>query len=205
MPTRTSRPASPPDIRTHVYLAGPDVFLPNVDEISRAKKEICRRHGLVGQFPLDNELALASLTPAEQARAISRANEAMMDRCGAIVANCTPFRGVSMDAGTAYEVGYMRALGRIVCGYTNVTESYEARVAAFRRTGRPPAEFDGDRRSSVEAFDLADNLMIACAVTETGGVLIRQACGESDVATSLAAFEACVAHLAALLGAKTPG
>ena len=42
-----------------------------------------------------------------------------MRSCDAAVANLTPFRGVSADAGTAFEVGFMRALGRPVLGYTN--------------------------------------------------------------------------------------
>ena len=41
-----------------VYLAGPDVFLPNAAEIGRRKREICAQYGFEGVFPLDNELNL---------------------------------------------------------------------------------------------------------------------------------------------------
>jgi nucleoside 2-deoxyribosyltransferase len=37
--------------------------------------------------------------------------------------NCSPFRGVSLDAGTAYEIGYACALGKPVFGYSNVLAS----------------------------------------------------------------------------------
>ena len=37
-----------------IYLAGPDVFLPDALEIGRQKIDICRRHGLIGLYPLDN-------------------------------------------------------------------------------------------------------------------------------------------------------
>ena len=38
-----------------IYLAGPDVFLPDAVAMGQRKREICARHGLVGLFPLDND------------------------------------------------------------------------------------------------------------------------------------------------------
>ena len=70
-----------------------------------------------------------------------------MRSCDLLIANCTPFRGVSMDVGTAFEIGFMRALGRPVFGYSNTPADYAARVhtAAERTAGigtlkamRPP-------------------------------------------------------------------
>ena len=46
-----------------------------------------------------------------------------MRSCDLLIANLTPFRGVSMDSGTAFEVGFMRALGRPVLGYTTATDT----------------------------------------------------------------------------------
>ena len=43
-----------------IYLAGPDVFLPDAVEIGRRKSAICARHGLSGLYPLDNAIDLAS-------------------------------------------------------------------------------------------------------------------------------------------------
>jgi nucleoside 2-deoxyribosyltransferase len=84
-------------------------------------------------FPLDASLDLAGLAKAEQARRISAANEGLMRSCDLLIANLTPFRGVSMDAGTAFEVGFMRALGRPVLGCTNVAADYRQRAEAYRR------------------------------------------------------------------------
>ena len=39
-----------------IYLAGPDVFLPDAVEIGRRKVELCTRHGLTGLYPLDNAI-----------------------------------------------------------------------------------------------------------------------------------------------------
>ncbi len=43
-----------------IYLAGPDVFLPDAIEIGRRKVEICARHGVTGLYPLDNKVDLAA-------------------------------------------------------------------------------------------------------------------------------------------------
>jgi nucleoside 2-deoxyribosyltransferase len=45
-----------------IYLAGPDVFLPDAVEIGRRKVEICGRHGLVGLYPLDNAIDITAAT-----------------------------------------------------------------------------------------------------------------------------------------------
>ena len=44
---------------TSVYLAGPDVFLPDAVDIGRRKVELCARHGLTGLYPLDNAIDTA--------------------------------------------------------------------------------------------------------------------------------------------------
>ena len=56
---------------------------------------------------------------AEQGLAISRAMERVMQGCDAMIVNLTPFRGPSADVGSAYEMGFMRALGRPIFAYTN--------------------------------------------------------------------------------------
>ena len=118
--------------RSRVYLAGPEVFLPDARAIGAQKCRLAAEAGLEGAFPLDAQLNLDRLPPSEQARRISVANEGLMRSCDALIANLTPFRGVSADSGTAFEVGFMRALGRPVFGYTNVIANYTARSAAFR-------------------------------------------------------------------------
>ncbi|BAR59722.1 hypothetical protein NK6_6570 [Bradyrhizobium diazoefficiens] len=80
-----------------IYLAGPDVFLPDAVEIGRRKAEICERFGLTGLYPLDNEI---DLTAPDASRQIFCGNEAMMDAADAIIANLTPFRGAGADPGT---------------------------------------------------------------------------------------------------------
>jgi nucleoside 2-deoxyribosyltransferase len=45
---------------TKIYLAGPDVFLPDAVELGRAKVELCAAYGLTGLFPLDNKVNVES-------------------------------------------------------------------------------------------------------------------------------------------------
>ena len=192
MPTSA---ATPP----RIYLAGPEVFLPDAIAAGRAKQALCEAYGFVGAYPLDTQLDLTSLPKAEAARRISLANEALMRSCDLLIANCTPFRGVSMDVGTAFEVGYMRALGRPVLGYTNTPLDLSERSAMGRAGLRLP--FDSDAEGvEIEDFGLAENLMIEIAIMESGGTLVRTAVEAGAEMTDLAGFEACLARAKALMG-----
>src|ERR1700728_4816120 len=114
----------------NVYLAGPDVFLPDAVEIGRRKVELCRRHGLTGLYPLDNDIDLAA---QDASLRIFRGNETMMLEADAIIANLTPFRGPGADAGTVYELGYMAARGKFCLGYSNDPAIYADRVRRFTK------------------------------------------------------------------------
>jgi nucleoside 2-deoxyribosyltransferase len=187
--------------RPRIYLAGPEVFLPDARAIGVEKCRLAAEAGLKGAFPLDAQLNLGGLPPAEQARRISQANEGLMRSCDALIANLTPFRGVSMDSGTAFEVGFMQALGRPLAGYTNVTPDYPERVRAYRARG--PAQMDGDRTDlEIEDFGLAENLMIEVAIVSSGCRVVRRAVTAGAELTDLAAFAECLADIAGVLARK---
>ena len=187
--------------RPRIYLAGPEVFLPNANAVGAEKCRLAAQAGLEGAFPLDAQLDIASLPPAEQARRISEANEGLMRSCDGVVANLTPFRGVSMDSGTAFEVGFMQALGRPLSGYTNVTPGYTERAHAFRARG--PAAMDGDRADlEVEDFGLAENLMIEVAIVSSGCRVVRRAVPAGAELTDLVAFAECLTDIARVLARK---
>ena len=178
--------------RPRIYLAGPEVFLPDPIGAGARKKALCAAHGFDGVFPLDAELDRSGLSKAEAARRISLANEALIRSCDFLIANMTPFRGVSMDVGTAFEVGYMRALGRPVLGYTNTVIDLRER-SAMGRAGGVQLPFDADAPDvSVEDFGLAENLMIEIAVTESGGSVVRTTVPAGAEMTDLAGFETCL-------------
>ncbi len=202
MKQRKTEPMPEGKGRPVVYLAGPDVFLPDAREIGEAKRQICENLGLVGLFPLDNEIDIAGLPAVEQARRISLANEALMHHADAAIANLTPFRGASMDAGTAYEIGFIRALGRPVFAYTNSARCYAERAALTRRSGPAPDDFDA-ADVEIENFGLAENLMIAIAVSESGAP-IALGSAPADLSRDLRAFQASAEAAAQiLLGPKS--
>jgi nucleoside 2-deoxyribosyltransferase len=93
-----------------LYLAGPDVFLPDAVAIGRIKVDLCRKYGFVGLYPLDNAISPGQGISLSQA--IFDGNIAMLNEADAVVANLTPFRDVSADAGTVFEVGHAYACGK---------------------------------------------------------------------------------------------
>lgn len=179
-----------------VYLAGPEVFMIEAREIGSAKRDICREYGLQGVFPLDADIDLRHMEPQAGAMTISQANETLITSCDILIANMTPFRGPSMDVGTAFEMGYMRALGRPVFGYTNVEAVYVERVAAFnggKLNPKAEGQFVDKDGLIVEDFGMIDNLMMVGAVFASDAEIVV---GSSGELTSLIAFEECVRRAA---------
>jgi nucleoside 2-deoxyribosyltransferase len=178
--------------RPRIYLAGPEVFLPDPVGAGARKRALCATHGFEGVYPLDAELDRSGLSKADAARRISLANEALIRSCDLVIANMTPFRGVSMDVGTAFEVGYMRSLGRPVLGYTNTAIDLRER-SEMGRAGGVRLPFDADASDvSVEDFGLAENLMIEIAVMESGGRVVLTSVPAGAEMTDLTGFEACL-------------
>jgi nucleoside 2-deoxyribosyltransferase len=182
-----------------VYLAGPDVFLPDSLGMAQRKRAICAAHGLTGIFPVDNHPGHPEGTGIPTWLWIYRRNEAHMRDAAAVIANLTPFRGPSADPGTVYEIGFMRALGRKVLGYSNVAADFLPRSLGFLG---PAAQRDAEGRwrdaeaMAVEDFGLADNLMIDGGIHEAGGLLVRRDVPRAERWSDLTAFEACVKALA---------
>jgi nucleoside 2-deoxyribosyltransferase len=185
-----------------IYLAGPDVFLPDALEIGRRKAAICARHGVSGLYPLDNTVDLAA---GNASLIIFKGNEAMMDAADAIIANLTPFRGPSADAGTVYELGYMAGRGKLCLAYSNDPSSYQERVARLYDVKTLPDGLLIDPEGlTVEDFGLPDNLMMIHALDLHGCPLVTPRIVPADIWRDLASFEACV-RLAAARGASESG
>jgi nucleoside 2-deoxyribosyltransferase len=173
-----------------IYLAGPDVFLPDALDIGRRKRDICERHGVTGLYPLDNTVNLAARDSSLQ---IFKGNEAMMDAADAIIANLTPFRGPGADPGTAYELGYMAGRGKLCLGYCNDPALYLERVARFTRvTSSADKRLIDNDGLTVENFGLPDNLMMIHALDLHGRPLVMPPAKPDDIWHDLTAFEACV-------------
>ncbi|AOY86787.1 nucleoside 2-deoxyribosyltransferase [Marinobacter salinus] len=148
-----------------IYLAGPEVFFPAEEHraIVAEKKRLLREVGLEGVDPLDTTLAFADdLTKPERGHRIYQANRELMDSCSAIIANLTPFRGISADPGTAFEIGYMIGQGKPAFGFTLDSRHYR------KRAGETGLDELGH---AVEDFEMSDNLMIEGGIRQSGGQL----------------------------------
>jgi nucleoside 2-deoxyribosyltransferase len=175
--------------RLKAYLAGPDVFLPDAVAVGHAKREICAAHGLEGHYPLDSEVAGGN--PRDMAMTISRLNEELVARCDIVLANLTPFRSPSLDPGTAFEIGFARALGKRIYGYSADTATLPQRTRRFFALADDAAA--DPRGYAIEDFGLTDNLMIDGAIDAGGGFIIAKT--EPSLA-ALGAFRALVERIA---------
>lgn len=177
-----------------VYLAGPDVFLPDAPAHAQRKLAICARHGLQGMTPLNEDVL--SLGPLEEEQAwpmIFAKDIAMMQAAELAILNLTPFRGASADAGTLVELGWFLARGTPVIGYSNDPTPFATRCHALSAAWGDPLP-----GIAVEGFGLPDNVMVAGALAESGGMLLPPG-GVALPFDSLLLFEAAVRLAAARL------
>jgi nucleoside 2-deoxyribosyltransferase len=185
-----------------VYLAGPDVFLSNARDVATAKVKLCSNYGFVGISPVDNELGALRLPPAETMKRISSSNEYLIRTSHLVIANLTPFRGPSMDVGTAYEVGFARALGLPVFGYSNVEGTLLQRTRyclGAKVSERPSGNFEDSYQMMIENFDGFDNLMLVGALLSSGTDVVITAVPDAMRFTDLSGFEACLKNAAQTL------
>jgi nucleoside 2-deoxyribosyltransferase len=181
--------------RQRIYLAGPEVFLPNACALTEKKCQLCDTYGFIGVAPFDNELDLVMLSKHDAALRISAANEAMIRDCDLLIANLTPFRGPSADVGTAYEMGFARALGIPVFAYTNVSGTLVDRTRQALGTQavkRLSGEFEDSFHMVIEDFECFDNLMLVGAVEATGVPIVVKSAPDEHRFTDLFAFEECL-------------
>src|SRR3954452_21021361 len=174
---------------TTVYLAGPDVFLSDAVDIGRRKVELCKRHGLIGLYPLDNAVDHSAKGASLQ---VFRGNETMMIEADAIIANLMPFRGPGADAGTVYELGYMAGRGKLCLGYSNDPSAYADRVRQFTEVNSRDGRLADASGLTVEDFGLTDNLMMIHALDLHGCALVTPRQAPADIWHDLVAFESCV-------------
>jgi len=142
-----------------LYIAGPDVFRPDVADWAENVRAFCRREGHEALIPLD--------AAESGATAIYRNNLRQIGEADAVLANLNPFRGAEPDSGTCVEIGYALALGKPVIGYAESLVPMRQRLC--------PAtigDCTDDAGWAVEDFGLPLNLMLA--------VPLRLECGDIE-------------------------
>ena len=187
-----------------VYIAGPEVFLPNARQQLDRKIALTRAAGLEPVSPGD----LAIPTQPSKVlfgRKISEIDEMMMDSADAIIANLTPYRGIGADQGTCYELGYMCAQGKLAYAYTNVVADMAARTIAHFggvTTTEPDGRLRGPDGCLIEDVDMIDNLMLQGGVERRGGEVVVHAAAPGEELTDTTAFETCLRLLARRAAAR---
>lgn len=156
-----------------LYLAGPEVFRPDAREHADIQCELCRKYGFIGLHPMDNNVDIAN-SSYETAVKRYRGDVNQVRVCDIVVANCNSFRGLLIDDGTAYELGFSNALGKPSYGYIKDSRSYRTRAIAEGLNVRLPSGNYADRNGYVYVDDFGTliNLMMQCGMTEHGGRLV---------------------------------
>jgi nucleoside 2-deoxyribosyltransferase len=183
-------------VNVRAYLAGPDVFLREAKALASAKRDLCRRYGLIGVSPVDNIIDFSGLSKREAALRIAQANERLIRDCDLVIANVTPFRGPSADVGTVYEMGYARGLGRPVFAYTNYGGNLLARMTEdtnFKLTQDGSGRYEDEHQMHIEDFDCFDNLMLLGAVYDGSNFrIVKKSVPRKRYYTDLEGFEECL-------------
>lgn len=140
-----------------IYLAGPDVFLPNAKEHGETLKKRCLEFGYEGLFPLDN--AITGTSASDIAQKIKQANIDLILSCDYVIANLSPFRGPEPDSGTVWEVGFAQAFGKTVIGYSSDMRDLKTRTIDILKLDSNASR--DDENLEIEDFGLTHNLMYA--------------------------------------------
>ena len=206
-----------------VYLAGPDVFLPDALAVIAEKVKMCAQFGFKALIPGDNHIeartapgpatqppapapAPADMSPTTMSREIYAVNVATMKKANFGIFNLTPFRGISADVGTAFELGMMSGMGKPVFAYTNVSGDYIDRIWLKQQKPppAPPRSWCDGRAWGIENFGNADNLMLDGAVAAAGSDIVREAAALPHYMHDLDGFRACLVLAAKHYGTKQP-
>ena len=144
-----------------IYLAGPDIFRPDVQDWISSARELCRQNGFEALTPFDHG--------ETEPRKILEGNLELIRKAQIVVANLNPFRGLEPDSGTAFELGYALALGKKLWAYI---ESAEPVLDRIRRSEALSAEAKRDSQGmAIEDFGLPLNLMLALTAQMVEGDL----------------------------------
>lgn len=145
-----------------VYLAGPDVFMPDYAAHKQRIRAWCATLGLLPLCPGDDEVSGAS--KAQVAQRIYEVNIALIESADYVVANVRDFRGHEPDSGTVFEIGYAVGRGKKVWCYNTPAHDLLQQIPQ----GQPGHCREG---MQIEDFGLPRNLMLAGATTLLQGDL----------------------------------
>jgi nucleoside 2-deoxyribosyltransferase len=146
-----------------LYLAGPELWLPQYEPHRQAQRLIVEAAGysMLAADPPAPDAEASELT----ARVLYADRLTRLRQADAGVFNLTPFRGPSCDPSTAFEAGFLAALGKPVFAFLNVAGEHEAEYGArIEDQIGLAADGDGELRDLdglvVEDFGLPETFML---------------------------------------------
>lgn len=151
-----------------VYLAGPEVFLPDAADVVARMQQVCRDNGLTPVAPLDAGLDETAAPAEPDATWIFDKNVTKIRGADAVIANVNHFRGAEPDSGTCFELGFAHALGKKLYVYSEGATTVE-RVERFHGPVTPGERPTDPEGRFVEDFGFAVNLMMAVPATNVAG------------------------------------
>ncbi|WP_037150740.1 nucleoside 2-deoxyribosyltransferase [Rhizobium freirei] len=176
------------------YLAGPEVFLPNAREVLDRKIALARSYGFTPVSPGDLTVPETE-TRHQRGLAISAINESLMTSADLIIANLTPFRGVSADVGTVFELGFMCARGCPAFAFSNCSQNHFERVSDLYGGNvhlGPDGRHRGPDGMALENFDMTENLMLDGGIAVRSGAIMTRRVAPDQLFLDLTAFEDCL-------------
>ena len=169
------------------YLAGPDVFFAEPLRHAEQKKQLCLKYGIIGITPFDAQDGQDAAANGFQS--IFEKNLSIMESCDIIIANITPFRGVSADSGTLMELGWFWGRKKPAFAYSNAATPFYDRCLNYLKNFQAP---DESAALAIENFNLPENLMVIGGIQICGGFV---ATAQKELShNDLSVFEA-VLHL----------
>ena len=146
-----------------IYIAGPDVFEKDAQQIGKKYKELCLKYGFEGLYPLDNEIEFT--TKKQTANKIYEANIDLIKEADIVIANLNAFRGKEPDSGTVWECGYATALGKEIYAYMDDSSAYINRFGTKEKLLDKEIDMMVDTQGKIiEDFDLPLNLMLGISI-----------------------------------------
>jgi nucleoside 2-deoxyribosyltransferase len=154
-------------VKPKIYLAGPSVFDPDWEAQANAMRAACAARGAIGLYPKDNQVDMPTEKFAHGLR-IYEVDRDLVRECDGVVADFTPFRGPSADVGTVWELAYGLGLGKAIAAFSRDRREYKTRLLEWlpQQDGR-----------AIEAFGMADNLMLTGSNLSAGPGRIEQTVG----------------------------
>lgn len=157
-----------------IYAAGPQYLLPNVEEHTAWQHSVCVRHGYTLLSPSDKDIDF-TLPPQELSAVIYSSNIELIKSCDVVIADCNPWRGVGIDDGAAYELGFAAALGKPIYGYVKTMDSLTQRtIDTFGLEMNEVGKYlDKDGFVVGDDFGTSINLMMQNGMQAQGGRLVE--------------------------------